>query len=280
MSNHFKRVVSPLAFVASFIITLFLMKILHLIRPLLILIFLALFFFFWFLFSNLFSRYRVAALSTYLDEALQLESFLSPFSDNLRLGLSPEFSLLRTFEYSHNSFSESFYPLCSSLIGSGNSASKVLESFGDRLFFPENKRILYLFSKAIAKDSVKFGKIASDIVYHLKEVRILKGKLDSMLSAMRLRITLLTIVSSAVLSFFSKLSPLLFSLNFIAHSISNSTVVAGDLSIFLFISLGLLSFFDTYLVSLMVFHGHPFLLSSSSVLVYILTYLFLPNFGD
>lgn len=212
-------------------------------------------------------------------EIVEVENFLSIFSSYLRLGLSPELSLIN----SCRQYAGVLKPLIDGLVGasiySGVGATDALLLFAQRVESRDGKRLLLLFSRSLNRDSEKFGRIAFKILRHLRRNRVLKGQVDLLFSRMKIRVSLLSLVFSAILAMLARFFPviLLFmgSLGGGGFSALNFQVVFDETSIFM--ALGALSFLNTYFVSVIVYHDHPLILSFTSCVIYFLSYLLAPS---
>lgn len=210
-------------------------------------------------------------------EVIELENFLTIFSTYLRLGLSPETSLLMACEQYSGELKSLLSATVQAVITAGGAASYALAALSKRLKSPECKRILILFSRALNKDAKLFGDTALSIISCLKENRALKDYVNLLYSKMRLRASLLTIVSSAVLAVMTRLAPLISILKLSATSTTAHSVGFQSESNSLFVAMIMMNFMNAYFVSLAVHHKHPILISATSTAVYILVYLLFPQ---
>lgn len=212
-------------------------------------------------------------------EVVEVENFLSIFSSYLKLGLSPELSLVNSCRQYSGFLKTLINGLVESSIYSGISASHSLLMLARKVKSRESRRLLQLFSHALNRNSEAFGSIAFKLLKNLRRNRVLKNEVDLLFSRMKIRVSLLSLVFSAVLAMVARLFPiiLLFMSSLRGGSLLAFNVQGAldDMSIFL--ALGILSFLNTYFVSMVVYHSHPLMLSFASYIVYILFYLLTPN---
>ncbi|MCS7386958.1 MAG: hypothetical protein NDF55_09580 [archaeon GB-1867-005] len=278
MRRSFSFKLFPIALILSLSISFFIVKFFTLPRLLLPFITALIALPLIFLSSSLLPSWKVEDNEFKRQEIVELENFLTLFSSYLKLGLSPEASLLKACNQYSGALKSLFTSVIQSAITTGGSASDTLIYLSRKLRCPESRRILILFSRALKMDSKRFGNSAMAIISCLKENRALKEYVDLLFSKMRLRASLLAVVSSAVLAVMTRLAPL-FSILRIAASSTElpSAFPQSPASSTLFMALSMLAFMNSYFVSLIVHHRHPLLLSAASIVVYALVYLLFPQ---
>lgn len=213
-------------------------------------------------------------LSYYLNENLELEKFLTLFVNNLKLNQSPELSLLCVCkEYDDEKVNLTI--IQNTILGLP--AYKTLMNLCN--FFSSNysKRILTLFSRSLKYNTKYFVEKAHEILTHLKENIKVQKEIEGFMFRIRIRVTLISITSSAILSFFSKILPFFYFILNGKNSFTTNSLEYNALTFFVNLSFFILAFFNTYTISSIMFHSHAFVLSICSALVFILTHLILPE---
>ncbi len=226
-----------------------------------------------YLLNKLLRNRKTINLKKYFNESIELENFLTLFASNLRFGLSPELSLLK----SCNSYSGTLKNKIKQLknyISSGLNVFQVLSILSKELYFDENKRVIYLFMKMLNKAPRKLGHVAYDVINNIKELRELRFEIDTMFSRMKLRVILLSIISSIVYAFMVKIS---YFFLFQTTIFSKIKINLENFHVSLFIATALLTFINSYYISLAIGISRPVIISIISELLYLLAYLVIPR---
>lgn len=241
-------------------------------------IFASSFLLFLFFFSFIFHPFD-RNLRSYLSiEVAEVENFLSIFSSYLKLGFSSEKAFIASCQRYEGLLKNLINDVVRSSIYSGGSAKYGFLLLAQRVKGKESRRLLQLFSHAMSRDLRVFGDVAFKLIMNLKRNRVLKHQVDLLFSRMKIRVSLISLVFSAVLAMVARLFPIiLLFMTSLSGGFPSLDFRIGFDEVGVFIALGVLSFVNTYFVSIIVFHDHPLILSFASLIVYVISYLLTSN---
>lgn len=209
-------------------------------------------------------------IRTYLEKEKEFENFITKFIENLKFIKSPEAALLYTSKMYNSKIGEIVFQN----VSLGLPIGEILNNLSN--FFPGNKHILNLFSRSLSYDTTHFISTSNDILRYIKETMYLKNQIETLLTKIRIKMTILSISSSATLALLSKITP--FILNFIMIE-ANSTMyfpLFNNLSVASFLLFITISLYNTFIVSKTIFHSHSIVLSIISALIFIFVYAITP----
>jgi len=213
------------------------------------------------------------SIKTYLEREREFENFIAKFIENLKFIKSPEAALLYTSKIYNGKFSDIIFQN----ISLGLSIGEIFNNLSN--FFPSNKRVLNLFSRSLSYDTTRFISISDDVLKYIKETIYLKNQIEALLTKVRIKMTVLSISSSATLALLSKIIPFILNLIIIETNISMYFPLFNDLSLVSFLLFLTISLYNTYIVSKTIFHSHSIILSILSSLIFIFLYILTPEVG-
>jgi len=223
--------------------------------------------------SNINKGVEWKSLKNYLNEKMEFENLIMKVIDNLKLTKSPEIALLYTSKAFDN---DKINRIVLQNIIVGLPVKDIFNNLCNLFHDKESERILNLLSRSLTYDSMHFIPISNDILKYIKEINYLKKQLESLLVKVRIRITVLSISSSAILAFLSKIVPFILNLTTGSSSAIHSQVFS-ELSFITFLLFLTVTFYNTYIISKTVFHSHATLLSAIAALTFIFLYIITPE---
>lgn len=223
--------------------------------------------------SNINKDVEWKSLKNYLNEKMEFENLIMKVIDNLELTKSPETALLYTSKAFDN---DKINRIVLQNIILGLPVKDIFNNLCNLFHDKESKRILNLLSRSLTHDSMHFIPISKDVLKYIKEINYLKKQLESLLVKVRIRITVLSISSSAILAFLSKIIPFILNLTIESSSAVHSQFFS-DLSFITFLLFLTVTFYNTYIISKTVFHSHATLLSAIAALTFIFLYIITPE---
>jgi len=223
--------------------------------------------------SNINKGVEWKSLKNYLNEKMEFENLIMKVIDNLKLTKSPETALLYTSKAFDN---DKINRIVLQNIIVGLPVKDIFNNLCNLFHDKESKRILNLLSRSLTHDPMHFILISNDILKYIKEINYLKKQLESLLVKVRIRITVLSISSSAILAFLSKIMPFILNLTAGSSSAIHSQFFS-ELSFITFLLFLTVTFYNTYIISKTVFHSHATLLSAIAALTFIFLYIITPE---